>query len=465
MFWSAHEAELEFCRELEGRLSSIMPDDCILRRRGALVAAATDATDLRMELPLLVVEPDTPEQISALVRLANEMKFAIIPRGGASGLTGGAVPARKRTVMVSTTRLTAKSVNKAARTMTCQAGVITQDAIDFAASKGLLFTVDPASKTASTIGGNVSENSGGPFCFEYGTTIDNLLSWSMVTPTGEIIRIERVNHPGHKIMPDEEVVFEVKDLSGGMRNVVRLRGNEVRHAGLGKDVTNKLLNGLPGMQKEGIDGIITEATFVLHPKPSLSRVMVLEFYGKSMRSRGRARAQDRESARQDPRTGRRRACVRAGGIQFQVRAGHQLSAQVRPAQGQPHLRHHRAGGRQRRLCARRHRAGHLRPCRRRSPRVRRHRQRRQAGRRILGGRHRLSAIAKRTSGFKMNEDVVLPMAQIPEFAHYLETLNVVAAADAYRFALQELSRLPGLPAGRSGLQRRVRLRLPRGRER
>ena len=60
-------------------------------------------------------------------------------------------------------------------------------------------------------------------------------------------------------------------------------------------------------------------------------------------------------------------------------------------------------------------------------------------------RHRLSAIAKRTSGFKMNEDVVLPMAQIPEFAHYLETLNVVAAADAYRFALQELSRLQGFP--------------------
>ncbi|MGN1038988.1 MAG: FAD-binding oxidoreductase, partial [Mailhella sp.] len=282
MFWSAHEAELEFCRELTVRLASIMPGDCILRRRGALVAAATDATDLRMELPLLVVEPDTPEQISALVRLANEMKFAIIPRGGASGLTGGTVPTRKRTVVVSTTRLTAKSINKVVRTMTCQAGVITQDAIDFAASQGLLFTVDPASKTASTIGGNVAENSGGPFCFEYGTTIDNLLSWSMVTPTGEIIRIERVNHPGHKILPDETVVFEVKDLSGGMRSVVQLKGNEVRHEGLGKDVTNKLLDGLPGMQKEGIDGIITEATFVLHPKPSLSRVMVLEFYGTSM---------------------------------------------------------------------------------------------------------------------------------------------------------------------------------------
>ncbi|MGN1038765.1 MAG: FAD-binding and (Fe-S)-binding domain-containing protein, partial [Mailhella sp.] len=60
-------------------------------------------------------------------------------------------------------------------------------------------------------------------------------------------------------------------------------------------------------------------------------------------------------------------------------------------------------------------------------------------------RHRLSAIAKRTSGFKMNEDVVLPMERIPEFARYLETLNIVAAADAYRYALQELSRLQGFP--------------------
>jgi Fe-S oxidoreductase len=60
-------------------------------------------------------------------------------------------------------------------------------------------------------------------------------------------------------------------------------------------------------------------------------------------------------------------------------------------------------------------------------------------------RHRLSAIAKRTSGFKMNEDVVLPMARIPEFAKYLEELNVITTARAYRYALQELSRLPGFP--------------------
>lgn len=445
MFWSAHEAELEFCRELESRLSSVMPDSCILRRRGALVAAATDATDLRMELPLLVVEPDTPEQISALVRLANEMKFAVIPRGGASGLTGGTVPARKRTVVVSTTRLTARSVNRDAMTMTCQAGVITQEAIDFAAARGLLFTVDPASKTASTIGGNVAENSGGPFCFEYGTTIDNLLSWSMVTPTGELIRIERVDHPGHKIMPGETAVFEVKDLSGGMRSVVRLKGNEIRHDGLGKDVTNKLLDGLPGMQKEGIDGIITEATFLLHPRPAYSRVMVLEFYGKSMvpaaqlvrkivdlRDRIREKGGDvRVSALEEfnskyvqainyQRKSDRHESDPISVIIVQVDGNDPwlLDDTVRGisdlAEGDPHVFAAIAG------------------------------DDKQAAE-FWEDRHRLSAIARRTSGFKMNEDVVLPMAHIPEFAHYLETLNVVAAAEAYRFALQELSRLQGFP--------------------
>ncbi len=446
MFWSAYEAEQEFCRTLTQRLAEIMPEKCIRRRRGALVAAATDSTDLRMELPLLVVEPETPEQISSLVRLANEMKFAIIPRGGASGATGGAVPARKRTVIVSTTKLTAKSVNAAAKTMTCQAGVITQDAIDFAASKGLLFTVDPASKTASTIGGNVAENSGGPYCFEYGTTIDNLLSWSMVTPTGEIIRIERVSHPGHKILQDEEAVFEVKDRSGGSRTVVRIKGSEVRRRGLGKDVTNKLLGGLPGMQKEGIDGIITEATFTLHTRPLFSRVLALEFYGKSMvpaaelvgrvvalrdrmRSEGsfvRISALEEFNSKYVQAIGYQRKSDRhdtdpisvilvqvdgdnADILDDAVREIHALAGD-----DSPHVFAAIA------------------------------KDDKQAAL-FWEDRHKLSAIARRTSGFKMNEDVVLPMDKIPEFAHYLEKLNVITAARAYHFALQELSRLPGFP--------------------
>ena len=73
IFWSAYEAERRFRQELVERLKAVMPEDCVLTRPGSLVECATDATDLRMELPLLVVEPATTEQVSALVRLANDM--------------------------------------------------------------------------------------------------------------------------------------------------------------------------------------------------------------------------------------------------------------------------------------------------------------------------------------------------------------------------------------------------------
>ncbi|MDE7065414.1 MAG: FAD-binding oxidoreductase, partial [Desulfovibrionaceae bacterium] len=283
MFWSAYEAERDFRGSLVSALKDILPDECIITRPGALVENATDATDLRMELPLLVVEPDTTEQVARVVRLANDMKFAIIPRGGGSGATGGAVPARKRTLIVSLTRLTRIGpIDTENMTMICQAGVITQEAIKAVDKAGAFFSVDPASKLASSIGGNISENAGGPCAFEYGTTLDNLLWWRMVTPTGEIITVERENHPRHKILPDETATFVVKDISGGVRNVVQLRGDEIRLPGLGKDVTNKVLGGLPGMQKEGVDGLITEACFIIHPKPKHSRVMVLEFFGRSM---------------------------------------------------------------------------------------------------------------------------------------------------------------------------------------
>ncbi|WP_300832215.1 FAD-binding oxidoreductase, partial [uncultured Bilophila sp.] len=216
LFWSGYEAEAAFRKELVQRLGAFLPPDAIVTRPSALVACATDATDLRMELPLMVVEPANAEQISELVKLANELKFALIPRGGASGLTGGSVPMRRRSVIVRTTRFTKiSSVDRDNMCVTLDAGVITQTAIDAVSREGFLFTVDPASKTASTIGGNVAENSGGPFAFEYGTTLDNLLSWRMVTPTGEIITIERKDHPRHKILPEEVAVFEVKDLSGG----------------------------------------------------------------------------------------------------------------------------------------------------------------------------------------------------------------------------------------------------------
>ncbi len=454
MFWSAHEAEAEFREKLIDALGAFLPEECFTANPRALIGSATDATDLRLELPLLFVSPDTTEQVARLIRLANEMKFAIVPRGGGSGMTGGAVPARKRTVVVAMTRLThIGPIDLENMTMTCQAGVITQAAIDAADAAGALFSVDPASKQASTIGGNVSENAGGPHAFEYGTTLDNLLWWRMVTPTGEIITVERENHPRHKILPDETAVFAVKDQSGGVRNVVHLRGDEIRLPGLGKDVTNKFLGGLPGMQKEGTDGIITEACFIIHKKPHLKRVMVLEFFGRSMDAaavvvrelvalRNRIRetgdyahlsALEEFNAKYVQALEYKRKSTKYEGspisvIILQVDGDEAplldrcVADIVKVVEEQENVDI---------IVAKDDREADL----------------------FWEDRHRLSVIAKRTSGFKINEDVVIPVTRIPDFALYLEQVNLECTARSYRSMLHAIGALPGFPIEEGELDR------------
>ena len=446
MFWSAHEAEMEFREKLIDALGDVLPAECILTNPGALVESATDATDLRMELPLLVVEPDTTEQVAELVKLANDMKFALIPRGGGSGMTGGAVPARKRTLIVSLTRLTRVGpIDMKEMTVTCQAGAITQTVINDVDAAGALFSVDPASKQASTIGGNVSENAGGPMAFEYGTTLDNLLWWRMVTPTGEIITIERENHPRHKILPTETAIFVVKDVSGGVRNVVHLRGDEIRLPGLGKDVTNKALGGLPGMQKEGVDGIITEACFIVHPKPRHKRIMVLEFFGRSMHPaavvvrelvalRNRIR-EEGDYAHLSAMEEFNAKYVQA--IEYKRKSekyeGSPISVIILQVDGDdPYLLDNCVGD----IVSVVEQQDNVDIIVAADD---------KEGERFWEDRHKLSAIAKRTSGFKLNEDVVIPMERIPDFALFLEQINLECTAAAYRHALQEVGRLPGYP--------------------
>ncbi|MCG8532245.1 MAG: FAD-binding oxidoreductase [Desulfovibrionales bacterium] len=449
MFWSAYEADMAFRSELVRRLGQIIPKRNIDLRPASLVECSTDATDLRMELPLLVVAPSDTEQVSAIVRLANEMKFALIPRGGASGCTGGAIPARKRTVVMTLQKLSGiTSPDNTNMTLTAQAGVITIDAIKAAADAGMLFTVDPASKTASTIGGNVSENSGGPFAFEYGTTLDNLLTYTMVTPTGEIVIVERVNHPRHKIMEDETAVFEVKDISGGVRTVISLRGDQIRKAGLGKDVTNKFLGGLPGVQKEGTDGIITEATFICYPQQKHDRVLVLEFFGRSMRN-AMLVIKDIVSLRDKIRTEGDLVKISAleefgvkyvEAIEYQTKSAkycHErpISVLIVELNSNDQFAVDKSVQDIVNICK---------PYESEGVDIFVAKDAAE-GEQFWEDRHKLSAIARRTSGFKINEDVVIPIDAIPDFSDFIEHLNQRCMGKAFRSALQDSGRLQGMP--------------------
>src|SRR6476469_5789883 len=144
---------------------------------------------------------------------------------------------------------------------------------------------DPTSADASCIGGNVAVNAGGKKAVLWGTALDNLVSWRMVTPDAQWLEVTRVDHNLGKIHDAAQATFELNWLADDARTITRTEtltvpGDRFRKTGLGKDVTDKFLAGLPGVQKEGCDGIITSARFILHTMPPAIRTVCMEFFGQ-----------------------------------------------------------------------------------------------------------------------------------------------------------------------------------------
>jgi FAD/FMN-containing dehydrogenase/Fe-S oxidoreductase len=170
-------------------------------------------------------------------------------------------------------------------TIHCGAGVVTKRVMEAADAAGLVFAVDPTSADASTIGGNVSMNAGGKKAVLWGTALDNLVSWRMVTPDADWIEVTRLDHNRGKIHEVPSATFEIRRFAAdgktlkGSPEILLIPGSRFRKTGLGKDVTDKFLAGLPGIQKEGCDGLITSARFILHRLPAHTRTVCLEFFG------------------------------------------------------------------------------------------------------------------------------------------------------------------------------------------
>jgi FAD/FMN-containing dehydrogenase len=267
------------------------------------VSHVTDATDWRVEYPFVVLTPDTEDEVPGLVRGCIELGLTIIPRGGGTGYTGGAIPLTWQSAVINTEKLEAlgqvqirpplpghEDVHKDYATIFSGAGVVTKRVSDAADAAGYVFAVDPTSAEASCIGGNVAMNAGGKKAVLWGTALDNLLSWRMVDPTGNWLEITRVEHSLGKIHDAPLASFELVWKDGGKpfakaaelkRETLVIEGQRFRKVGLGKDVTDKFLAGLPGVQKEGCDGLITSATWVLHKMPKHIRTVCLEFFGQA----------------------------------------------------------------------------------------------------------------------------------------------------------------------------------------
>lgn len=257
------------------------------------VSHVTDATDWRVEYPFVVLTPDTEIEMAALVRGCVELGLTIIPRGGGTGYTGGAIPLTWKSAVINTEKLEAMTevewVNvpghdKPLPTVWTEAGVVTQRVADAAERAGHIFAVDPTSAEASCIGGNIAMNAGGKKAVLWGTALDNLVSWRMVTPEAEWLEVSRLDHNLGKIHDADVATFELRYFQADGKTLLRteqlaIPGKTFRKEGLGKDVTDKFLSGLPGIQKEGCDGLITSARWVVHRMPDHVRTVCLEFFG------------------------------------------------------------------------------------------------------------------------------------------------------------------------------------------
>ncbi|MBK9519896.1 MAG: DUF3683 domain-containing protein [Anaeromyxobacter sp.] len=423
----------ELRRRLGRELGAVVGPENVLFDPFSLVSHATDATDWRLHLPVAVVMPGEERQVAPLLAAIARLGLKAVPRGAGTGLTGGAVPLRPDCVVVNTEKLnrvrglTSREVTLwdgrrgTAQVVELEAGVITERAMEFAAERKLVFATDPTSAWACTIGGNIAENAGGKDCVLWGTCIDNLLSWRMAMPSGRRWTVRRVDHQLRKILPEDTVTFEVVDEDGAPRQRIALSGGEIRKKGLWKDITNKALGGVPGLQKEGTDGVITSAEFILYPEYEAQRTLCLEFFGPDMEEASQVIVQ-LSRAFPFPNAGEEALMalehfddeyVRAIGYKVKApRAETPKAVLLIDVVGHAPAQVARGVATIRRI---------LEP----HPNTLLFEARDAAeGKRFWTDRKKLGAIARRTNAFKMNEDVVLPLTALAEFAAFLDGLNV-----------------------------------------
>ena len=403
----------------------------------ARVSHVTDATDWRVEYPFVVLYPATEAEIGHLVRDCIKLGLTIIPRGGGTGYTGGAVPLTLNSAVINTEKLidigriepttVLPEVDKTYATIYTGAGVVTRRVMDVADAAGLVFACDPTSADASCIGGNIAMNAGGKKAVLWGTALDNLASWRMVMPDGHWLEVVRLNHNLGKIHDQEQVRFLLKryDLNGTKllsEEELVIPGANFRKGELGKDVTDKFLGGLPGIQKEGCDGIITSAKWILHQMPPAVRTFCLEFYGQ-VREAVPAIVEIRDYLAALPKTGEARVMlaglehlderyVKAVGYASKAK-NHGLPKMVLIGDivGDDEKQVALAASEVVRLCNARDAEGFIAV----SPETRKT---------FWLDRARTAAIAKHTNAFKINEDVVIPLPRMGDYCDGIERINI-----------------------------------------
>jgi glycolate oxidase len=177
----------EVSRDLISRFEAIVGISNVIVDAEKRFDYSHDQTEDYSFLPDVVLRPGSPEQISQIMRLCNEFLIPVTPRGGGTGLSGGALPIHKGVVISMENFNHILEIDELNLQATVEPGVITEVFQNAVKEKGLFYPPDPASRGSCFIGGNVSQNSGGPKAVKYGVTRDYVLNLEVVLPTGDII--------------------------------------------------------------------------------------------------------------------------------------------------------------------------------------------------------------------------------------------------------------------------------------
>jgi glycolate oxidase len=169
------------------QFKSVTGDQYVLADEESLNQYGHDETENLLFLPDIVIRPRTAEEISAIMKICNQHKIPVTPRGAGTGLSGGALP-HLGGVLLSTDRMnTILQIDERNLQVTTEPGVITEVLMNAVKEKGLFYPPDPSSRGSCFIGGNIAENSGGPKAVKYGVVRDYVLNLEIVLPTGEIM--------------------------------------------------------------------------------------------------------------------------------------------------------------------------------------------------------------------------------------------------------------------------------------
>lgn len=219
------------------RLQSIVGRKNVLEAKEDLIPYSFDGTAAHQQMPGCVVFARSTDEVSAVLKLANETKFPLVTRGSGTGLSGGSLPSPDCVVLCLVQMDKIIEIDRANLTMLVEAGATTLQIADAAAGVGLFYPPDPGSMKISTIGGNVAENSGGLRGLKYGVTRNYVMGMQVVLPSGELMWL------GNKCVKDV-AGYSLKDVFIG---------------------------------SEGTLGVITQVLLRLIPTPQAKKTMVATF--------------------------------------------------------------------------------------------------------------------------------------------------------------------------------------------